>query len=287
MSLSVLTLGEALQQAGQGLPRIEARLLLQHVSGLSHSQLIAYPEQRLTAEMASAYEALVQRRLQGEPIAYLLGQREFYGRIFQVAPGVLIPRSDTELLVELGVQKLQCMEAAKPRVLDLGCGSACISISLALECPAAEVTALDASKAALDMARQNALAWNTRLKLMESNWFSALDSESEHFHLIVSNPPYIAADDPHLRQGDLRFEPITALASGADGLADLRQLIQQAPAFLHPGGWLLLEHGHDQAAAVAELLQQPAYTAMEQHRDLAGIIRVSAARRGSSARIHS
>lgn len=278
MSFSTATVASVLQQIGRQLPRLEARLLLQQLTGLTHSQLIAHPEQPLAETTVAAYSALVERRLQGEPIAYLIGRREFYGRDFAVTPEVLIPRPDTELLVEQALLKLQALDAAAPRLLDLGCGSGCIGITLALEWPTAKVTALDASATALHIARQNAENLGARLEFMESNWFDGLASESERFHVMISNPPYIAADDPHLQQGDLRFEPLSALASGADGLADLRHIIQQARPHLQSGGWLLLEHGHDQAAAVAGLLQQAGYRALEQHADLAGIRRVSGAR---------
>ena len=254
---------------------MEARLLLQHLTGRTASALIAHPEQPLDTATHTAYRALISRRAAGEPIAYLTGQREFYGRDFSVAPGVLIPRPETELLVELGLAKMA--HIATPRLLDLGCGSGCIAISLALERPAACVHALDASPAALAIARQNAMALGASLKLMESHWFSALTSEreSEHYHLIVANPPYIAANDPHLQQGDLRFEPASALASGTDGLDDIREIIATARHHLQPGGWLLFEHGYDQAPAAHALLNATGYKNIEQHRDLAGITRIS------------
>lgn len=272
-----MDIGSSLDAATRRIGRLEARLLLQHVTGLTASVLAAYPERLLDAAAAATYEALVARREAGEPIAYLTGRREFYGRDFHVGPGVLIPRPETELLVELGLAKVQGIAA--PRILDLGCGSGCIAISLALEHPDATVCALDASEAALAITRQNAAALGARLDCRTSDWYSALNDESERFHLIVANPPYIPDADPHLGQGDLRFEPSTALASGADGLDDLRRIVAAAPAHLLPGGWLLFEHGYDQAAAARNLLTAGGYVDIEQHQDLAGIVRVSGGRR--------
>ena len=192
---------------------------------------------------------------------------------------LLIPRPETELLVEQGVVKItaRTRSPARPRILDMGCGSGAIALTLALECPDAAVTALDASPEALAIARQNAQELAAPVEFIESDWFSALNPQ-EKFDLIVSNPPYIARADPHLSQGDLRFEPRTALASGDDGLDALRQIIAAAPRFLEPDGWLLLEHGYDQAAAVQALLDAAGFQAIEQHRDLAGILRVSGGR---------
>lgn len=293
------TLAEALDEAGRRLGRLEARLLLQEATGFGTSTLIAHPERSLTAAQHAHFQALVARREAGEPVAYLIGRREFYGHEFQVAPGVLIPRPETELLVDLGIAELaewaervrhtdmtHADEAGRQtplRALDLGCGSGCIAVSLALACPTAEVWALDASPTALEITQRNARALGARLTLRLSDWFAALSTdsvtgESERFHLILSNPPYIAADDAHLAQGDLRFEPLTALASGADGLEAIRHLIAAAPAHLHPGGWLHLEHGHDQGPALPELLQAAGYADIQQQRDLAGIVRVSGGR---------
>lgn len=267
--------GSVLQVAARRIGRLEARLLLQHLTGLSASALVAHPERQLDADSAAAYAALVARRAAGEPVAYLVGRREFYGRDFCVAPGVLIPRPETELLVERALARIARLAA--PQILDLGCGSGCIGISLALERPDAQVTAVDASAEALAMTRRNALALGARLELLAGDWFGALASGrgSVRYHLIVSNPPYIAEADPHLCQGDLRFEPMRALASGADGLDALRRIVAEAPAYLHPGGRLLFEHGYDQAGAARELLLAAGYGDIEQHRDLAGIVRVS------------
>lgn len=279
MTKTRVDIGCSLQTAAQRIGRLEARLLLQQATGLTASTLAAYPERLLDAPALAAYQALVARREQGEPIAYLLGSREFYGRDFHVAPGVLIPRPETELLVEQGVEKIttRTRSPTRPRILDMGCGSGAIALTLALECPDAAVTALDASPEALAIARENAQKLAAPVEFIESDWFAALNPQ-EKFDLIVSNPPYIAWADPHLSQGDLRFEPRTALASGDDGLDALRQIIAAAPRFLEPDGWLLLEHGYDQAAAVYALLDAAGFQAIEQHRDLAGILRVSGGR---------
>jgi len=224
------------------------------------------------------FASLCARRRSGEPIAYLTGYREFYGRDFSVAPGVLIPRSETELLVDIAKAEIQTrVDAGRTavRALDLGTGSGCIAISITLECRSVkpDVLAIDASARALDIARANAERLKAPVRIIESHWFDGL--ADERFDLIVSNPPYIAAQDPHLSQGDLVHEPAAALASGMDGLDAIRCITDQAPRFLLPSGSLWLEHGYDQAEAVLNLLQQRGYTAIEQHRDIAGIVRVS------------
>ncbi|MBI5862195.1 MAG: peptide chain release factor N(5)-glutamine methyltransferase [Rhodocyclales bacterium] len=303
------TIAEAFAATRGMLPASEARLLLAHVMGKPAAWLLAHDEQTLPAETLAAFQALLQRRVAGEPVAYLLGRREFYGRDFSVSPAVLIPRPETELLVEFALRKVGAGEATALQggraknaqlcrpglsasrggllavadgdtatILDLGAGSGCIAITLALECPGAQVTAIDASPAALAVAQENArrLAPQATVRFLASDWFSAL--AGERFDLIVSNPPYIAAADPHLAQGDLRHEPRTALASGADGLDAIANIIALAPGHLTPGGCLWLEHGYDQAAAVRALLAAAGFTAIEQHRDLAGIVRISGGR---------
>jgi release factor glutamine methyltransferase len=261
-----------LDAARRKLPANEARLLLGHVLDKSAAWLLAHGEQVLDEDDLLAFASLAARRAGGEPVAYLVGRREFFGRDFEVSPAVLIPRPETELLVETALANA----GATARILDLGTGSGCIAITLALELHLAHVTAVDASAAALVVARRNADSHSARLRFVQSDWFDALGEES--FDLIVANPPYIAAADPHLAAGDLRHEPATALASGADGLDALRRIIARAPAHLAPGGQLWLEHGYDQAAAVQELLFAAGLTDAEQHRDLAGIIRVSGGR---------
>jgi release factor glutamine methyltransferase len=276
-----LTIAAALAEAQQAIGRLEARVLLRHVLRCDEAFLIAHGDHELTVTQSADFGRLIARRAAGEPVTYLTGSREFYGREFAVTPAVLIPRPDTELLIELALQRLQAKGA---RVLDLGTGSGCIGVTIAAERPRAQVTLVDASADALDIARMNAhrhAMANTTL--LHSDWFAAL--ADAQYELIVSNPPYIAAGDAHLQAGDLRFEPQSALAAGADGLADIRRIVAEAPSHLVEGGWLLCEHGHDQADACTALLQQAGFIDVFSARDLAGIRRVSGGRfsPGSSA----
>src|SRR3989338_8998378 len=236
-----------------GSARIEVQCLLQAVLQANRAWLLTHPEQILDAEQHARYMAMFERRLSGEPVAYILGEREFYGLNFKVSPATLIQRPDTELLVDLALQHIP--QQGRCRVLDLGTGSGAIALSIAHARPDAEVVAVDASAAALEVARENAQRLNIgNVQLLRSDWFSAL--QGERFDLIVSNPPYVASDDVHLVQGDVRSEPSTALVSGADGLDDIRRIITQAKAHLTPGGWLLMEHSYDQAERVRAQLQQ-------------------------------
>lgn len=252
--------------------RIEVQCLLQAVLQVNRAYLLTHPEQPLNADQHARYMALFERRLGGEPIAYLLASREFYGLTFKVSPATLIPRPETELLVEMALQRIPQHVAF--RVLDLGTGSGAIALSIAHARSNAEVVAVDASAAALEVAQFNAqrLALGN-VRLLRSDWFSAL--HGERFDMIVSNPPYIAADDAHLAQGDVRFEPSSALVSGTDGLDDIRRIAAQAKDHLNVNGWLLFEHGYDQAAPVRALLQQAGFTGVFSARDLAGFERVS------------
>ena len=269
------TIREALDAAQQATSRMEARVLLREVLNQSDAWLLAHDDELLTADQAQQYVALVVRRVAGEPIAYITGRREFYGREFKVTEAVLIPRPETELLVELALQRLPV--GAHARVLDLGAGSGCIGITIAAERPQVQVTLVDASEAALEIARANAAQWaSANSTLLFSDWYSAV--AAEHYHLIVANPPYVAEGDAHLQQGDLRFEPLSALASGVDGLSDLHRIIAQAPQHLRTGGWLLLEHGFDQAVACAWLLEAAGFEDVFNAPDLAGIPRVSGGR---------
>lgn len=251
--------------------RLDARVLAAHVLGVDAAWLIAHDTDLLSAQQTDAYQTLLARRLNGSPIAYLVGSREFFGRPFRVSPDVLIPRPDTERLIELALAQIPPAQAVD--VLDLGTGSGCIAITLARERPLARVTAVDRSPAALAIAQRNAELLGACVEFLASDWFSAL--AGRRFDLVVSNPPYIAAADPHLAQGDVRFEPLSALAAGPDGLDDLRHLIAAACAHLQPGGTLLLEHGHDQAKAVRTLLQQSCIPFPQSWNDLSGIPRVS------------
>jgi len=264
--------GEALSGARKLIAANEARLLLLHVTGVTATTLAAHPEQELRPSQTAQFLALVKRRMAGEPIAYLTGLREFYGREFMVSPAVLIPRPETEHLVECALAKLRGL--ASPRVLDLGTGSGCVAITLALELRA-DVVAADVSADALAVARQNAGRLCARVEFVESDWYASVEGR---FDLVVANPPYVAEGDAHLTEGDLRFEPMQALSSGADGLAAIRRIIAEAPAHLEPDGWLFFEHGYDQAAAVAAVLAGAGFGELEQHQDLAGIVRVSGGR---------
>lgn len=259
------TVGDLL--SGSGLPRAEARRLLAAALGTAIEALVARPQQPVDAAAAARFEALLARRTAGEPIAYLLGEKEFYGRSFTVSPAVLVPRPETELLVELALARLRGLPA--PRVLDLGTGSGCIAVTLALECPAAIVAAVERSAAALQVARDNARRLGARVEFLLGDWFAPV---AGRFDVIVANPPYVAAGDPHLRA--LASEPAAALIAGADGLDDLRRVVAAAPRHLNPGGWLAVEHGHDQGAAVRELFVAAGFSSVRTHVDLAGIERV-------------
>lgn len=270
----LLAAGATLKQLQASLPLdpLENRILLCHALGLARIALITQSERTLTGDEAAALGALVQRRLDGEPIAYIVGSREFFGLPFRVAPGVLIPRPDTELIVELALERLP----AAGRLLDMGTGSGAIAVACAHTRKDAIVTALDLSEEALAIARDNAAANGAAVRFLRSDWFAAV--AGEQFELIASNPPYIAAGDEHLSQGDLRFEPAGALTDGADGLSALRAIIDGAPGHLVAGGWLLLEHGYDQAAAVRALLDARGLLEVQSWRDLSGIERVSGGR---------
>lgn len=266
-------------QAALGLDRREARLeaqiLIARALGVERAWLIAHDRDTLSPAQTEAIAALLARRAGGEPVAYILGEREFYGRVFRVTPDVLIPRPETELLVEAALDRLPPDRPA--RVLDLGTGSGCIAISLALERPLAEVTALDASAQALAVARENARRLGAdRITWILSDWYA--DLSVKNFDMIVGNPPYIAAADPHMQREDPRFEPPHALAAGADGLAAMRAIVAAAATYLLPGGWLLLEHGFDQARAVADLMARHDLEEIHTLTDLAGLDRVSLGR---------
>ncbi len=259
-------------QATLPLDPLENRILLCHALGLTRVGLITQSHRAVTDTEAHAVAALLARRLAGEPIAYIVGKREFFGLDFQVSDAVLIPRPDTELLVELALERMP----AQSRVLDMGTGSGAIAVALAHTRPDCAVTALDVSAAALAVARANALANGARVDFVQSDWFGAI--AGQRFDLIVSNPPYIRAGDAHLCDGDLRFEPVDALTDHGDGLGALRTIITGAGAHLAPACWLLLEHGYDQAADVRALLDAAGYTEVQSWRDLSGIERVSGAR---------
>lgn len=264
------------------LPRAEARRLLASLTGQPLTWFMAHGDDPADPDLAARFQALAERRRAGEPLAYLLGQQEFYGRPFAVSPAVLIPRADTETLVETALEQLALLRQQRRAVplslLELGTGSGIIAITLALEAPDTEVHTVERSPEALAMAQRNAKALGAdHIHWHAGSWWQALASP-RRFDLIVSNPPYIAANDHHLQQGDLRFEPPQALAAGPDGLDDLRILIGGAPAHLTPGGWLLLEHGYDQEAPVQALLRDAGFADVFTRRDLAGQPRVSGGR---------
>ena len=263
---------EAALNLDPGSARIEVQCLLQSVLQVNRAYLLCHSEQALVADQFARYMALLERRMDGEPIAYLIGEREFYGLNFKVTAATLIPRPETELLVELALQHIP--QQGTCRVLDLGTGSGAIALSIAHERPGAEVVAADDSAGALEVAQYNVQRLGLgNVRLLHSDWFGAL--QEERFDIIVSNPPYIAVDDVHLSQGDVRFEPRTALASGADGLDDIRNICTTAKNHLNAGGWLLFEHGYDQAAQARALLLQAGFDAVFSSRDLAGIERAS------------
>jgi release factor glutamine methyltransferase len=257
--------------AQSGLPPLEARMLLERVLGKTCAWLIAHADEAAGTGAEQAFAALAERRARGEPIAYILGEREFYGLEFGVTRAVLIPRPETELLVELALDRIPANAAV--RVLDLGTGSGAIAVALAKLRPQARVTAVDVDYAALAVARANASRHGVSVRFFCGDWFGALSGET--FDLIVSNPPYVGARDPHLLTGDVRFEPQRALVGGADGLDCIRAIVAGARAHLRPGAWLLFEHGYDQAEACRALLEAHGYREVQTWPDLAGIPRVS------------
>jgi release factor glutamine methyltransferase len=267
-----VTVAELLRASS--LPQLEARMLLMHVLGWRRTELITRDLLPLPDEAVARFEALSARRLAGEPIAQLVGKREFFGLDFDVTPDVLIPRPETELLVELALEAIA--DTPNARVLDLGTGTGAIAVSIAHARPDARVWAVDRSSAALQVARANAarLLDKTAVTFIESDWTANVDP-SLRFEAIVSNPPYIANDDPHLAQGDLRFEPRGALTDDADGLSAIRTIVESAPSLLVHGGALWLEHGYDQAEAVRALLGARGFAHVRSMRDLAGIERCS------------
>ena len=263
---------------------LEAQLLLQHALNVNRAWLIAHENDALDVKdgepnIHAAYRALINRRVNGEPIAYILGVREFYGLSLKVTPATLIPRPDTETLVDVALAKIPLRKNLS--ICDLGTGSGAIALAIAKHRPQAFIIALDASQAALDVAIEN--AENLKIANVDfvlSDWFSALCQKNspQTFDVIVSNPPYIEASDPHLNQGDLRFEPISALTSGQDGLDDIRHIISQAPQHLNPHGWLLLEHGYNQAQSVVKLMENAEFAKIETIKDLGGNARVTLGR---------
>ena len=277
------TLQQALLNAQRALgnlphsePELEAALLLCHLLDKPRSYLFAWPEAELTPAQQQAFQALIERRINGTPIAYITGEREFWSLSLRVSPDTLIPRPETELVVERALVHLQ--PRPEPCIADLGTGSGAIALALCSERPDALIDATDRSSRALDIARENAgrLGFQ-RIGFHQGDWCHALPAQ-RRYDLIASNPPYIESSDPHLSRGDLPGEPASALASGTDGLRDIRLITQQAPARLKPGGWLVLEHGYRQADTVAQLLRTAGLKKVSTHSDLAGHPRVTEAR---------
>lgn len=255
-----------------GIDALDAQVLLRATLGVSDAFLIAHAGDTVGTQQAAQFFTVAARRAAGEPVAYIVGEREFYGREFKVSAAVLIPRPDTELLVDLALERLPTN--APRRVLDLGTGSGCIGISIALERSAVQVTATDISAAALDVARQNAQRLGVgNIEFKAGAWYHAV--QGERFDVIVSNPPYVAAGDDHLGQGDLRFEPRAALAAGADGLDCICAIIAEAKKHLLPGGALLMEHGYDQSERCRALFTAAEFAQVQSWRDIAGIERVT------------
>jgi release factor glutamine methyltransferase len=279
------TLADALRAATARLtdsdsPQLDAELLLAHALGVDRSHLRAHPEAALDASQARRYKGLIDARHRGEPIAYLTGEREFWSLVLKVTPATLIPRPETELLVEQALGLIPM--AADWDILDLGTGSGAIALAIAKERRRCRITAVDVSAEALAVARDNARALHIpNVEFLQGDWFAPVSGI--HFQMIVSNPPYVAVSDPHLTRGDLRFEPQRALSSGSDGLDDIRRIVTDASRHLQTGGHLLLEHGYDQGAVVRELLQAAGFDGARSVRDLAGQDRISLATHANAA----
>lgn len=265
LSQAALSLGAATES-----PRLDVEILLAHVLDIPRGRLFMCEQERLTADQLATFDELISRRLRGEPVAYITGSWEFWSLPLKVSPDVLIPRPETELLVEWG---LQTLTRADCRIADLGTGSGGIALALASECRQASILAVDISEAALAVARKNAKTLQLpNIEMRRADFSEALVVRSE-FDLIVSNPPYIAEDDPHLQA--LQFEPSLALTSGVDGLDCVRRIVRCALAALRPQGWLLIEHGYNQGAAVRALFAAAGFERIETRRDLAGLERVT------------
>jgi release factor glutamine methyltransferase len=258
----------------EGLSRIDARVLLRKALRTSDAHIAAHPEQVLRRDERDRFLESVLRRRAGEPIAYITGEREFYGLAFEVTPAVLIPRPETELLVDLALERMAPDQACS--VLDLGTGSGCVAVAIAKQRPRSRIIATDISPDAIGVARENARRHSAgNIEFVSADWLGAL--RKERFDVIVANPPYVASGDPHLSQGDLRFEPRVALAGGDDGLDCIREIAAEAQNRLRPGGWLLIEHGCDQGASCPGLLRGLGYADVRDFSDLSGLPRVAAA----------
>ena len=289
------TIQELLKQST--LDKVDAKVLLAHLINKylnwPKSALISRDTDQLPKVLLEEWTHLEKQRTEGQPVAYLIGKKEFFNIELKVAPGVLIPRPETELLVELTIDHIQSSGKKTPKILDLGTGSGAIGLALAKNLPNAQVTCVDVSAEALKIAQENARLLNLHsVKFFQSNWFDGLtglttnlSSEDYLFDVIVSNPPYIRHDDIHLSQGDLRFEPASALTDHHDGLMAYRTIFKEAPAYLAADGFILVEHGFDQSNQVCQLLQEQNYINIKAHQDLAGIWRVASANRAASVKL--
>ena len=274
----MFTIKAALEEAAIAIDRVDAQVIMAHMLGVNRAYLASHPMQVLTESQDARIDLMVAQRAMGMPVAYLVGKREFYSRDFEVGPDVLIPRPETETLIEAVMS--HSGEGGNPAsALDLGTGSGILAVTLALERPGMQVTATDSSPAALAIAHANAKALGAKVEFLEGEWYEPV--EGRRFDLIVSNPPYVAGGDPHLAQGDLRFEPRHALTDGSgDGLDSIRHIVAGARAHLNPGGAILIEHGYDQAGAVAALLAKAGFADLASIQDLAGIPRVAGGKLG-------
>ncbi|MBD2801468.1 peptide chain release factor N(5)-glutamine methyltransferase [Xenorhabdus sp. M] len=264
----------AMQLTESDSPKRDAEILLQHVTGRSRTYLIAFSETVISSKEVHQLNELLARRMQGEPIAYIVGEREFWSLPLEVSPATLIPRPDTECLVE---KALELLPDSPAQILDLGTGTGAIALALASERHDCRVTGVDINSAAVSLAKRNAEKLSVHnVNFLQSEWFTAM--ENQQFDIIVSNPPYIDESDPHLREGDVRFEPATALIAAQNGMADLQTIVEQARHFLFPNGWLLLEHGWKQGVVVRNLFLEKGYQQIATFRDYGGNERITVGR---------
>ena len=276
------TINQALTQAQNQLqtsspsPASDASILLCHVLDCASSHLIAWPDKQLSEEQSQHYSGLIQQRLKGTPVAYITGEKEFWSLMLKVTPDVLIPRPETETLVEFALEALK--DNPKAKIADLGTGSGAIACALASEKPGSQITATDASAAALAIAKQNAETHRLHnIDFVQGRWIEAL--QRHDYDMVISNPPYVASGDPHLGQGEIRFEPDDALSAGIQGMDDIEIIAREAADHLIPGGWLAVEHGYDQQQLVHDCFSRNGFIDITQQADLAGTVRITAARK--------